>query len=522
MDNRRIAKSAFNIGIVTFISRLLGLVREWLRGYLLGTTGSSDAFSLAFMFPNLMRRLVGEGALVVAFIPIFSDYLEKEQHDEMERFVHSFFTLLLCFLIISVGIVVFAAPVLRYFLPRYTEISGKIELTIFLTRLMFPYILFISLAALTQAILNTYKVFVPSALTPIFLNICIIVVGFLLGTRMTDPSVALGIGVLIGGGCQLLFQIPFLRRKGIMYKLSFRFKNPGVRRVFLLMIPAAIGGGVYQINALVSQFIAATLEEGSVAALRFSHTLVEVVLGVFIISLSTVILPALSEKSSKGDIEGMKETVNFALRLSFLITLPSTFGLIILRYPIVRMLFRYGRFTENSTQMVAYALLFQAIGLCAVGGMRVLAQMFYSLKDTKTPVIIAGITMVINIGLCVLLSRRLQLGGIALAGSVSAFCNFILLFIILTGRVGHIVDKRTGYALLKSFAASICMTAVLYFFTDLLGEMMARGRLYNVFLTLLLLLAGIMIYFVMNIILKNRDIVELKKILINRISLRNR
>ena len=174
----------------------------------------------------------------------------------------------------KIAIVIIAAPVLRYFLPKYTEISGKIELTILLTRLMFPYILFISLAALTQAILNTNKIFVPSALTPILLNICIIIVGLLFGMRVSDPSVALGIGVLIGGGCQLIFQIPFLKRQGITYKLSFRFKDPGVRRVFFLMIPAAIGGGVYQINALVAQFIAATLEEGSVAALRFSHTLV--------------------------------------------------------------------------------------------------------------------------------------------------------------------------------------------------------------------------------------------------------
>ena len=211
MENRRIASSALGISAVTFTSRLFGLVREWLRGYLLGTTGSSDAFSLAFLFPNLMRRLVGEGALIAAFVPVFSDYLEKGKKRELADFVHSFFTLLLLFLILCVIVVIGIAPVLRFFLPKYAAIPGKIELTVMLTRLMFPYIMFIGLAALTQAILNTYKVFIPSAFTPILLNISIIAVGFGLGRRVADPSIALGIGVLIGGMLQFFFQVPFMQ-----------------------------------------------------------------------------------------------------------------------------------------------------------------------------------------------------------------------------------------------------------------------------------------------------------------------
>ncbi len=517
MDNRIIAKSAFSIGIVTFISRIFGLVREWLRGYLLGTSGSSDAFAMAFMFPNLMRRLVGEGALIVAFVPVFSDYREKNTRQELDDFVCNFFTLLLFFLISMVTFIIIIAPVLQFFLPEFTKIPGKIELTILLTRLMFPYILFISLAALTQGILNTFKIFIPSAITPILLNISIISIGLSFGFKMRDPGIALGIGVLIGGLFQFFFQIPFLIKGGIRYRLSFGFRDPGVRRVFLLMLPAALGAGVYQINALASQFIAAFLEEGSVAALRFSNTLVEVVLGVFVISLSTVILPALSEKSSKGDQEGMKETLKFALRLAILITLPSTFGLIILRYPLIRMLFRYGRFTEDSAHMVAYALLFQAMGLCGTGGTRVLVQMFYSMKDTKTPVWVASFTMAVNILLCVFLSRYMRLGGIALAGSVAAIFNFFLLFFILNRKVGRIIDSATSNSLVKSLSASICMGVVLYFLLKTLNQMMLQSRVHNASLTVLLLFTGVLVYFFINIILKNRDIVELKRILHNRI-----
>jgi putative peptidoglycan lipid II flippase len=522
MENRGIARSAFSISAVTFTSRVFGLVREWLRGYLLGTTGSSDAFSLAFMFPNLMRRLVGEGALVAAFVPVLSDYLESNSKKEMEEFVHSFFTLLLLFLVLCVGVVVAAAPVLRFFLPKYTNVPGKLELTIFLTRLMFPYILLISLAALTQAILNTFKVFVPSALTPILLNISIITVGIGLGSKMSDPSIALGIGVLVGGTIQFFFQVPFLRRHEIGYRFSFSWGNPGVRKVFFLMIPATIGAGVYQINALVSQFIAAYLEEGSVAALRFSNTLVEVVLGVFVLSIATVILPALSEKSSKGDPEAMKRILNFALRLTFLITVPSTFGLIILRYPIVIMLFRYGKFTEESAAMVSYALLFQAIGISASGGVRVLIQMFYSLKDMRTPVWIAGVSMTINIALCIVLSRPLRLGGVALAGSISAFSNFFLLYTFLTRRVGSVIDRATVFVISKALLASLGMGLILFFARRFLEEIMAKSRLYNAGITLLLLLAGVLVYLIMNLLFKNRDIMELFRIFINRMHLSKR
>jgi putative peptidoglycan lipid II flippase len=516
MENRRIARSAFGIGVVTFTSRLFGLLREWLRGYLLGTTGSSDAFSIAFLLPNLLRRLVGEGALVAAFIPVFSDYRQEARRKELLEFVHSFFTLLLMFLLFIVLVMIVAAPILRFFLPKYAAVPGKIELTVFLTRLMFPYVLFICLAALTQAILNTFKVFVPSAVTPILLNIAIIAAGFSLGMRTKDPAIALGIGVIIGGVLQFFFQVPFLKKYGIGYRFSFRWRNSGVRRVFLLMVPATVGAGVYQINALISQFIAASLEEGSVAALRFSNTIVELVLGVFIISISTVILPALSEKSSEGDPEAMKRILNFALRMTFLVTVPSTFGLMILRVPIVNMLFRYGKFTENSTAMVSYAILFHAIGISTTGGTRVLVQMFYSLKDMKTPVWIGAVSVAVNIVLCIWLSGPLRLGGVALAGSVSSYCNFFLLYFILAERVGKFVSRDTMVVLAKAFSSSAGMGIALFFAKRFLVDIMAKSRLYNAGLTLLLLLLGVVLYLALNLAIKNRDVMQIFRIFLKR------
>jgi putative peptidoglycan lipid II flippase len=516
MDNREIVKSALGMGLVTFISRIFGLMREWLRGYLLGTSGSSDAFAMAFMFPNLLRRLVGEGAMTAAFVPVFSDYLVKEETEAREEFVSTFFTAVLCFGVFIVVLVIFIAPVLKFFLPQFTRVPGKIDLTVLLTRLMFPYILFISLAALNQSILNTYRVFVPSAATPILLNISIIVIGLSLGFRLKDPGIALGIGVIIGGILQFTFQLPFLWKRDIKYRFSFHFGNPGVKKVVLLMLPGTIGAGVYQINTLVSQFIAASLEEGSVAALRFSNVLVEVVLGIFIISISTVILPALSEKASRGDREGMKEGLSYALRLVYLITVPAAIGLVVLRLPIIRMLFQYGRFGERSTYMVAYALLFHAPGIVGTGSTRIIVQMFFSMKDTRTPVYVAAVVMTVNLILCFLLSVSLRLGGIALAGSISTFVNFFLLFIVLSGRIGGIIDRRVIASLLKSLSASVIMGAALYLLNGSLGRIMNQSRGHNAAITLLLLCTGVTIFLVLSLVFRNKEVLELGKMFLQK------
>jgi len=519
-ENRHIVKSAAGMSLVTFVSRIFGLMREWLRGYLLGTSGSSDAFAMAFLFPNLLRRLVGEGALMAAFVPVISDYREHESRKELEDFVYSFFTLLLFILLGIVVVTISAAGILRFLLPQFAKVEGKLELTVRLTRLMFPYILFISLAALSQAILNAHRVFVPSATTPILLNISIISFGLLASRYFSDPAYALGIGVLVGGVIQFFFQWPFLMKRGIRYRFRFHFRNRGVIKVLRLMVPGAFGAGVYQINVLVSEFIAAFLEEGSVAALRFSTTLIELVLGIFVISLTTVILPVLSEKSSKGDPEGMMESLRYALRLVFIITLPATFGLIILRFPLVTMLFRYGRFTEKSVEMVASALIFHAIGLVGIGATRVVVQMFYSMKDTKTPVYVAAGVMAVNIGLCILLSGPLRLGGIALASSVSAFCNVFSLLYLLRMRVGRILDRSVILSFVKSLSASLALAALLWYLLRLLQDFMAQSRLYNAILTLGLIAAGLAAFLVVSLLLRNGDIIELKRTVQERLGRR--
>jgi putative peptidoglycan lipid II flippase len=293
--------------------------------------------------------------------------------------------------------------------------------------------------------------------------------------------------------------------------MKFHFRNQGVQKVLRLMVPGAIGAGVYQINALVSQFIAAFLEEGSVAALRFSLTLIELVLGIFVISLTTVILPVLSEKSSKGDMDGMKDSLRYALRLVFIITLPSFVGLIILRYPLITMLFRYGQFTDKSVDMVSFALLYHATGLMGIGCTRVVVQMFYSMKDTKTPVYVAAGVMAVNIALCLLLSGPLRLGGIALAGSVSAYCNFFALLYLLERRIGRVVDRGVVVCLFTSAAASLGMGGVLWFGMNRFQAVMNNSRAVNALLTVALIFVGFLVFLLISMLLRNRDVVDLMK-----------
>jgi putative peptidoglycan lipid II flippase len=358
----------------------------------------------------------------------------------------------------------------------------------------------------------------PSAATPILLNISIITTGLLAADVFTDPAYALGMGVVAGGIIQFFFQWPFLAKRDIRYRFRFHFKNPGVVQVLRLMVPGAFGAGVYQINVLVSEFIAAFLEEGSVAALRFSSTLIELVLGIFVISLTTVILPVLSEKSAKGDPRGMVESLQYALRLVFIITLPATFGLILLRVPLITMLFRYGRFDARSVDMVAGALIFHAPGLLGIGATRVVVQVFYSMKDTKTPVYVAAGVMALNLALCVLLSGPLRLGGIALAGSVAALCNALCLLSLLKKRLGPgIVDRSVVLSFFKSLAASSAMALLLWYLHRVLQDFMNRGRLENALITLALIAAGLGVFIAVSLLLRNDDILDLARALWKRV-----
>jgi len=452
-ENTRVTKAAGVVGSATLLSRILGLVRDVVIAGFFGASLSSDAFFMAFRIPNLLRRLFAEGSLTISFIPVFTEYLTTKGSDEAFEMARSALRLLSVILTACAVIgILFAPLIIRIIAWGWVDQPDKFEITVVLTRIMFPYIFFIGLVALAMGILNVLGHFAAPALAPVFLNLAMIGSVFLLSPHFDQPIIGLALGVLIGGVLQLALQIPFLRRKGFRLGGKTAWLHPGLKRVGVLMVPAVFGAAVYQISNLVDALLASFLPEGSVSYLYYADRIVQFPLGIFAIALATAVLPSLSRQAANDDMPGMKNTFGHAMRLIFFITLPAMIGLIVLREPIVALLFKRGAFDAESTRMTAYAVLFYGIGLWAFSAVRIVFSTFYAMQDTRTPVVMASLSLVAKIGLSVILMRYLAHGGLALATSLASMLNFGLLIWALR--------KRLGPLGLRSVVRSIATSAV--------------------------------------------------------------
>ena len=460
-------RSAVVMTALTFLSRILGLVREQIRGYYLGTGMGSDAFGLASSIPNLFRRLLAEGAMTSAFVPVFADYLKKENRHKLNAFLSSFLTLF-TFIVTTVcilGILLSNWLISTFFAEGFGEVPGKVALTIVLTQIMFPYLFLVSLAAIAQAVLNSFKLFAPSAFTPVLLNLAIIGCAALFHDSFENPSYAFALGFLVGGVLQLGFQLPWLYRTGIRLSFSLNWAHPGVKELIRIFIPGAFAAGIYQVNVFVSQMIASSLDPGSVASLQYSIRLQELVLGVFVVSITTVILPTLSRQHASGNKGAFGEMNRFSMTLLALITLPATAGLLILRRPIVSLLFQQGEFDSHSTDITAYAVLFHSIGIYFIAMSRSLNQAFYAMKNTRTPMWIALASMVVNVVGCYTLSGPLKHGGIALSNSLSAILSTILAFVLLYRKGVEVQFLKHLQIVLRFGIAALVMAGALWLYT---------------------------------------------------------
>jgi putative peptidoglycan lipid II flippase len=433
--NIKTVKSAAVLGGSTFVSRVLGLVREQVRAMVLGTSMGSDAFGIAFMIPNLLRKLVGEGGISSAFVPVFTDVMHHRSETQIWEFTRRFFYFMSFILVLMVLIFVAFTPffIKNVFAPGFAEEAQKFWLTVSLSRIMFVYIFFVGLAALAQAILNCHEKFFIPSLSPIALNLVVIASALFLRHYFSNPAYAFAVGVVAGGILQLAIQIPSLKKLGLKFKPTFTFRDPEIGRIVRLLVPTLFGVAIYEINIIVSQLIASFLEPGTVSSLQYSSRLLELTLGIFVVSIATVILPRMAKEAASGNLWEMAATFKHSLAIVNFITLPATLGLIMLRKDIVITLFAYGAFDETSIRLTAWALLFHALGLVFIAGCRVTVPAFYSLKDTKTPVVISCISMIINVLGCLILPTYLGNGGIALSNSLSIAAMFFLLLFKLNG-----------------------------------------------------------------------------------------
>lgn len=461
---RRLMRSAGTVGGLTLVSRVFGYLRDAIVSALLGTSDVADAFGAAYLFPNTLRRLASEGNLAAAFVPVFSS-VEGRRGADVWSFAARFQT--------GVAVVVAAATAVgvltaHWLVPLvyegYADTPGKLDLTIDLTRLLFGYAFFISLSAVLMAVLNARDRFGAAAFTPVLLNVAIIAAGIgAWAYGAPRPVYWIVGGVIAGGAAQWLFLVPFARRIGMPFRPRFDLADPDVRAVGRLILPRMLGVGVVQLNILVGQVLAAGLGEGAVISLYYAARVQELTLGVFAVSVATVVLPTLSRQGAAADLPAMRRTLTFALRQVTAITLPAAVGILLLRGDIVAVLFERGRFDADSTALTATALAGYAVGLSAVAAVRVLAPGFYALHDTRTPVMVALAGVAVNLVAALALRGPLGNGGIALANSLAAVVGAALLLSLLRRRLRRLEGRQLLSSFLRVGLASAAMGLVVIF-----------------------------------------------------------
>ncbi len=458
----RLIRSTAAVAAPTLVSRVLGYVRDLLQAYYLGTGHAADAFTIAFTIPNLFRRLTGEGAMTPAFVPAFTELRQKGDRRALWAFGNAFFWDAALIMAAAVGLgVLFAPGLVRVVAYGFGDVAGKWGLTIFMTRVMFPYLLFITLAALASGILNACGRFFVPASTPILFNVAVIIAVAGWAGDADEPALVFAVGVVVGGVLQLALQVPFLWKEGMRFTWGPSLSDPAVRRVGRLMLPGVFGASVYQVNFALSRMIASGLEEGSASALYYASRIEELTLGLFSIALAAALLPAFSEQAAARDIGEMKKTLSFSLKLAAVVGFPAAAGLMALNVPIMRTLFERGLFDRASTALSSSCLLFFAIGLPFVSGVKVVAPAFFSLKDTRTPVAVGVAVVAVNLAASLALMGPLGAGGLALALSLCQVLNFALLLNRLERKIGSTRKGRWAASAAKSAAAAAGMGVVL-------------------------------------------------------------
>lgn len=496
-----ILRSSAVVGAMTMISRVLGLLRDVVFARYIGADAGADAFFVAFKVPNFLRRLFAEGAFAQAFVPVLSEYRERGSLEAVRAFIDRIAGCLGISVILVCGVVVVAAPV-------FTAIFGmgflvndpeKFALTTDLIRITFPYLAFISLAGFAGAILNSYDRFAIPALTPVLLNVVLILATVLVSPRLETPVMALAWGVLIAGAVQFSFQLPFLARLGLMPHPKVDWMDPAVKKVLSLMAPAMFGVSVSQINLMFDTILASFLPTGSVSWLYYSDRLIELPLGVFGVGIATVILPTLSRQYTARSGQHHR-TLDWALRMVLLIAVPAALALMVLAEPILLTLFQYGETSVRAMEMAAYSLQAYALGLTAFMLIKVLVTGYFSRQDAKTPVRIGIIAMVSNMVLNVLFvvpfHMLWQLGhaGLALATAGSAFLNAGLLLRGLRRTGSYQAQPGWRVFALRLVAASGGMLVVLWLLLGFLPDFEPLVWWRRVLYVALLCAAGFAVY----------------------------
>jgi len=489
-------RSSGLVGIFTFLSRILGLVRDMVIARYFGAGPAADAFFVAFKIPNFLRRLFAEGAFAQAFVPVLSEYREKHSLRDIRGLVNAVSGTLGFVLLVVTVLAVAGSPVITaVFAPGFVGDEVRFPLAAEMLRITFPYLLLVSLTAFAGSILNSYDRFAIPALTPVILNLSLIGAAIWLAPLMTQPVMALAWGVMIAGTLQLLFQLPFLLRLGLLPRPSIDYRHEGVVKIMKLMAPALFGVSVSQINLLLDTVLASFLETGSVSWLYYSDRLSELPLGVFAIAIGTVILPNLSRDHANRSTGQFARTLDWAVRAVLLIGVPAAVALVILAEPLLATLFHYGEVGDRDVIMSAQSLRAYSLGLMAFMLIKILAPGFFARQDMRTPVKIAVIAMTANMVFNLILVWPLAHAGLALATALSAWLNAGLLWHMLRKEGVYQFQPGWGRFLGQLLAANLVMAVLLLWLRSSTADWLQFDAWARVQEISVLVVGGALVYF---------------------------
>ena len=466
--SQELVRSAGVIGVATMTSRVLGLVRDVVLANFFGAGDAMDAFRIAFRIPNVVRDLFAEGALSAALVPTFTRVLAIGDRQAVWRLASNVISLLL---LVSGGVIVigvlFAEPLVELYAGGFRSVPGKIELTIRLTRVMFPFLAMVAIAAVMMAMLNALRRFFVPALSPAMFNVATIICAVIavpMSPRLgIEPIFAIAAGTLLGGLGQILLQWPALRREGFRYHPVLDTRDPWLREIGRLMVPSVAGLAAVQINLFVNSWLAAGLGTGAVSWLDYAFRLMYMPIGLFGISIATASLPTISGHAASGNDPGMRHAVSSGLRMMLMLNVPATVGLVVLATPIVRLIYEHGRFTSLDTAATAAALMCFAPGLVGYSAVKLVSAVFYAMGNSRIPMLASAASVAFNVTLNLLLVRVLGHRGLALGTAAAALLNAALLITLLRTRLDGVEGRRLLTATTKICIASIAMAVAAFY-----------------------------------------------------------
>ena len=493
--SKNLVKSTSVVISMTMISRIFGFIRDMVTAAIFGAGASFDAFSVAFKIPNFMRRLFAEGSFSQAFVPVLSEYQKKKTHEEVERFINAMSGTLAATLFVVTLIGIVCAPyIVRVFAIGFDTEGERFDLAVTMLRITFPYLMLVSLTAFSGAILNTYSRFWVAAFTPVLLNISMIIAAIFFAPHFAPPIIALAWGVFAAGVLQLIFQWPFLRNLKLMPRPRINFRDPGVRRVLKLMVPAIFGVSVGQINLLVDTIFASLLAVGSISWLYYSDRLMEFPLGVFGVAISTVILPHLSRHHAAESHQSFSLTLDWAMRAVLLVGIPAAVVLAMISGQMLSTLFQHGAFGAHAVLMARQSLIAFAIGITPFMLVKILASGFYARQDLRTPVKIGVVAMLANIAFNAALYIPFKHAGIALATSLAAIINMVGLYYCLYRRGYYAPRAGWGLFVLRLVFANLILAFWLWLMSGETAAWIDKPDWWRVTHLLFLLGSSIVLY----------------------------